>query len=247
MIEESMNEYGRNLDILRPVSEDLYHFAPVPLIYRDIEVEDLAALNRQLLEVARSQLTPQQLEVPDRRQIDSLGRAPEVRDEAWSETQVTAVGIWHRVPTNNLLDVPAGSVKILRSIIEERYLFAVAATGELAPGEKVSPWVTESWIQFYQDGDDKVLHNHERYGPPYPEHRWSGAYYIADGTPDETMPYSGMFSFRVRGANYFVRPRPGLLMLWPADILHEVHPFYGKDQRVVINFNINGRPERSDD
>ena len=87
-----------------------------------------------------------------------------------------------------------------------------------------------------------MLHNHERYGPPYPQHRWSGAYYIADGTPDETMPYSGMFSFRVRGTNYFVRPRPGLLMLWPADILHEVHPFYGAERRVVINFNINGRP-----
>ena len=30
-------------------------------------------------------------------------------------------------------------------------------------------------------------------------------------------------------------------MLWPADILHEVHPFYGERPRIVINFNINSR------
>ena len=53
------------------------------------------------------------------------------------------------------------------------------------------------------------------------------------------MPYSGMFSFRVRQTSYYVRPKPGLLLMWPADVLHEVAPFYGKDERIVINFNIN--------
>lgn len=53
------------------------------------------------------------------------------------------------------------------------------------------------------------------------------------------MPYSGVLSFRVRNVNYFVRPAAGLLILWPADVLHEVHPFYGARERVVINFNIN--------
>jgi hypothetical protein len=169
-----------------------------------------------------------------------MGTAPEMAESTWSEVQLTPVGIWHRVPTNNLLDVPADAVKRLRAIIEDRYLFALSATGSTQPGEQVSPTITESWIQFYQDGDDKVLHNHERYGPPYPPHAWAGAYYVADGQPDPSMPYAGVLSFRVRNQNYFFRPRAGLLMMWPADILHEVHPFYGRGERIVINFNING-------
>lgn len=56
------------------------------------------------------------------------------------------------------------------------------------------------------------------------------------------MPYSGMFSFRVRQTSYYIKPKPGLLLMWPADILHKVAPFYGKSEQVVINFNINIRP-----
>lgn len=234
-----MNEYGRVGDTISQVQQDLHHFAPVPLIYRDIGFEDLEQFNRELADVARAAFDDTVLEVPDRRHIDDLGRAPEMRDDVWTETQVTAVGVWHRVPTNNLLDRPEHVVKRLRAVVEERFLFALSATGVLEPDERVEPTITESWIQFYRNGDDKVLHNHGRYGPPYPRHQWSGAYYLDDGAPDPDMPYSGVFSFRVRGENHFVRPRAGLLMIWPADVLHEVHAFYGRQERIVVNFNIN--------
>ncbi len=72
-----------------------------------------------------------------------------------------------------------------------------------------------------------------------PRHRWAGAYYVDDGAPDPSMPYSGVLSFRVRDQNYLFRPKPGLLLLWPSEILHEVHPFYGTRDRVAINFNIS--------
>lgn len=236
-----MNEYGRSFDVLRAVDGDLYHFAPVPLIYLDIDVEDLDGFNRELLATARQTYSEPVLDVPDRRHVHDLGSPPESLDSVWSESQLPPVGIWHRVPTNSFLQVSAGCVERLCRIIEDRYLFAIAATGEADEVSDLEPWIGESWIQFFQDGDDKVLHNHERYGPPYPMHRWAGAYYIDDGAPDPTMPYAGVFSFRVRSANYFIRPRAGLLMMWPAEILHEVHPFYGARQRVVINFNINAR------
>lgn len=234
-----VNEYGRRLDTLKPIAEDLHHFAPVPLVYRDIGFDDLEEFNRELADTARRAFKPSVLEVPDRRQIAQLGSAPEMAEDAWSETQEPAVGIWHRVPTNNLLGLATDAVKRLRAVIEDRYLFAVSATGALEPGESVTPTITESWIQFYQAGDDKVLHNHARYGPPYPRHQWAGAYYLDDGDPDPSMPYAGVFSFRVRNENFFIRPRAGLLTLWPADILHGVHPFYGTRERIVINFNIN--------
>jgi hypothetical protein len=233
-----LNEYGRIRDILHPHRDDLYHLAPVPVYYREFDDAELEDLNRQLIEIAKQALPEPIREVPDARHAHTLGSVPTFKDASWSETQTTPVGVWHRVPVNQFLDLPEGPVTRLRSVVEDAYRSAIAITEQC---DDTEPWITESWIQFYKDGDYKVLHNHERYGPPYPDRRWVGAYYVDDGAPDSTMPYSGVFSFSVRRVKYFIRPRAGLLMLWPADILHEVHPFYGERQRIVVNFNINSR------
>ena len=231
--------FGRKYDVLHRVIEDLHYLAPVPVIYHEYTAADLDSFHLELIRTARQSLSEPEIEVPDVRHRDDMGRRFEFGDDAWSEEQIPAIGVWHGVPTNAFLDNPAEPVRRLRALIVDRYRFALSATAQV---DAVDPWISESWIQFYKDGDYKVLHNHERYGPPYPEERWSGAYYLADGTPDPTMPYAGMFSFRVRQTNYYIRPKPGLLLLWPSDILHEVAPFYGKDERIVVNFNINGRP-----
>lgn len=231
--------FGRSYNILRPAVEDLHHLAPVPIIYSELSMPDLESFHLDLIRIARESLTEPEIEVPDVRHKEDMGKNFDLHDAYWSETQIPAIGVWHGVPTNSILDNPAEPVQRLRSVIEDRYRFALKMTAQIEPAQ---PWISESWIQFYKDGDYKVLHNHERYGPPYPQERWSGAYYLHDGTPDPSMPYAGMFSFRVRQTNYYIRPKPGLLMLWPADILHEVAPFYGKDERIVINFNINERP-----
>jgi hypothetical protein len=234
-----MDKFGRTPDILRSAKDDLFYMAPIPVLYRMIDVADIIVFNETLIEEARRGYPETLLEVPDRRHVEDLGSAPKFDDLTWSEEQEPAVGVWHRVPTNNFLSRPVECVQQLRAIIEERYLFALEATESVDDLTDARPWISESWIQFYKNGDDKVLHNHERYGPPYPSHRWSGAYYLHNGDPDDTMPYSGMFSFRVRHVNYYIRPLPGLLIMWPADVLHQVHPFYGARERVVVNFNIN--------
>jgi hypothetical protein len=231
--------YGRAPDILLPVKGDLYHIAPIPVIYHEVSVSDLAGFNADLRRIARDSMSQAEIEVPDVRHHADMGKAIEFDDDSWSETQIPAIGVWHCVPTNNFLEDPAEPVQRLKSIVEDLYRFTVQETADIKAEQ---PCISESWIQFYKDGDHKVLHNHERYGPPYPEERWCGAYYLDDGTPDPAMPYSGMFSFRVRQTSYFIKPKPGLLLMWPADILHEVAPFYGKSERVVINFNINLRP-----
>lgn len=230
--------FDRTSDILLPVADDLHHLAPVPIIYHLFHASDIDTFHLDLIRIARESLTEPEREVPDVRHQDDMGQRFEFTDDSWSERQPPAIGLWHGVPTNSFLDNPVPSVQRLRSLIEDRYRFALQATGGV---DAENPWISESWIQFYKDSDDKILHNHERYGPPYPEERWSGAYYLHDGQPDPAMPYAGMFSFRVRQVNYFIRPKAGLLLMWPSDILHEVAPFYGKDERIVINLNINTR------
>lgn len=231
-------EHARTPNVLSHVVGDLFHLAPIPIVYHRIARPDLASWHSELIREARRAMPEAVLEVPDVRHVRDMGKAPRFDHDTWSEDQIAPVGVWHRVPTNNFLNLEADVVKELRAAIENRYLSALSA---LERSEGRSAWISESWIQFYKNGDYKVLHNHERYGPPYPTERWAGAYYMDAGDPDSTMPYSGMFSFSIRGTSYYVRPEPGLLMMWPADILHEVHPFYGARERVVVNFNINAR------
>lgn len=86
---------------------------------------------------------------------------------------------------------------------------------------------------------------------------WSGVYYIDDGQPDSDRPDNGVIRFLDTrpGANMFldkgnfniqqpfnsgsfnIVPMPGLLVLFPSYLAHEVTPFFGKGKRVCIAFN----------
>jgi len=67
---------------------------------------------------------------------------------------------------------------------------------------------------------------------------YSGGYYLDDGDPLKDHPYSGAFAFHIGGKKHYIRPREGMLLIWPHDIIHSVEPFYGSRHRAVINFNI---------
>jgi Putative 2OG-Fe(II) oxygenase len=233
--------YDRIPNILLPHAEDLFHFAPVPLVYHVVPQDVCQTWHPELIADARRAMSRPILDVPDVRHVKDLGSPFHFPDPTWREEHLPAIGVWHQVPTNAYLKLDTPCVQRLTTLIEARFLNALTLLGVKHGGQAS---ITESWIQFYESGDYKVLHNHERYSAPYDPHRWSGAYYITDGAPDQTMPYSGVLSFRVRQDNYLIRPISGLLLLWPADILHEVHPFYGKDHRIVVNFNIQPRQSR---
>jgi hypothetical protein len=222
--------------ILKPFVGDLYHLAPIPVFYRVLDDPDLSSWHAALVRIARERFSKDVLEVPDERHVQELGKVPAFPGHSWAEEHPPAVGIWHCVPTNGFLDLPEAPVQRLRERVLAEYVKTLRVL-EQYDGRK--PLLNESWIQFYRDSDAKVLHNHERYDRPFFDRMWAGGYYIDDGAPAADMKYSGAFSFRVREVNYFVRPKPGLLMMWPADILHEVHPFYGQRERVVVNFNLS--------
>lgn len=224
-------------DILHHVTEDFFHLAPIPFVYHRINNETQEAWHLQMVQAARRTYTEPILEVPDVRHIQDLGAPPQFTAESWTETkEIPAIGVWHCVPTNGFLKLQVTEIQKLVQLIKERYANALHIQGI---EEAFEPHISESWIQFYKASDYKVLHNHEGYVPPYWKDAWSGAYYIDDREPDSTIPYSGILSFRIRQRNYYFRPRPGLLLMWPSDLLHEVHPFYGSRERVVVNFNIH--------
>ncbi len=243
---------------MRKYSENshLHLLDPIPVWKRKIEASevggDLEKFNNRLLEIARGFYHDWQLEVPDERHVNSKSMLPMDEYKKMDEREFfehpthPAVGKWHLVPTNNFFSLEDPEVKHLKNLILNDYRTALEEYMKYEYDgflQDTRFFMDESWLQFYKNGDYKVLHNHLRYNLEPTEHRniWAGGYYISDGDPDIYQPYSGRFSFNTRNKSYMIKPETGMIMLWPGDILHEVHPFYGRSERICVNFNLSTR------
>lgn len=73
------------------------------------------------------------------------------------------------------------------------------------------------------DGDFLGMHHHNKQNTyDLSVQQWSGSYYISDGEPDISKPYSGVLTFHVDENNqYHVKPEP-------SNIVHHVNPFLVK-------------------
>ena len=153
--------------------------------------------------------------------------------ELWEHTNAI-------VPINKVLNIKHDDIKELRQFILEKTL-------ELNNiGSKTNKWainINESWIQTYHNGDFLNLHNHLKDMNIQTKNKyWSGAYYVDDGQPNKDMAYSGIITFHINGNNWHVKPRPGLLLMWPSHLLHHVNPYMGDGERIMMSWNIQSRP-----
>jgi uncharacterized protein (TIGR02466 family) len=112
-------------------------------------------------------------------------------------------------------------------------------------------WSLQGWANVNRRGDYHDPHNH-------PHAYLSGTYYVAvpevEGPPAENRPdvRPGAISFydprgfanmtAIRGdrqieAEFTHRPQAGDILLWPAFLMHFVHPNLSDEKRVSISFN----------
>lgn len=121
-------------------------------------------------------------------------------------------------------------------------------------GKPVNPdWVVESWANINEHGDSNSCHYH-------PGSFWSGSYYVNDGGCAADPALGGEFEmFDPRGpapmmhapllkfggedglsagSAETIRPRPGLLFLFPSFLLHAVRPYRGNASRISVAFNL---------
>lgn len=161
--------------------------------------------------------------------------------EEWVEDGFPPIGSRFSVPPNNFLELDNEDVKEMRRRIVEAFDYTLKHI-EMVPGDaELNPIITESWAQWYEPhhGRGHNKHNHCRWDPnEAPYIGFSGGYYLSDGEPFPDHTYSGAFVFHIRDYDYYIRPKKGMLILWPYDIVHSVTPFYGKSHRCVVNFNI---------
>lgn len=161
------------------------------------------------------------------------------RAEEWvEENEFQPIGSRFSVPPNDFLNIENPDVEIIKNRIEKGFLYMLESLGYSHESE---PIITESWMQYYDpySGRGHNAHNHCRWSASEAKPMmFSGGYYLSDGKPIKDHPYSGVFAFHIRGMKYYIRPKKGMLIIWPYDIVHSVEPFYGEEHRCVINFNI---------
>jgi len=221
-------------------TDGLFYLAPIPFWVKTFDDEDL---HTYLYDYGYNNLTEAQKlmgqELPLQYDEDRQKNFNTQPNNFWVEpTEKIPIGSRFYSPPNNFLDIGDDSIKLLKKrILDESNLFVKNVIGDVDK----TPTISESWIQYYNPtaGRGHNQHNHCRWSPDEETQiSLSGGYYLSDGDPVKDHPYSGVFSFHIRGSNYFIRPKRGMLMLWPNDIVHSVYPFYGKYHRCVINFNI---------
>lgn len=221
---------------------NVHYLAPIPVWVEQFNDDEL---HNKIYKLGMDRLSDKQKlmgqELPEQLDTERI-ESYEVnyqRKNNWVEpNEFNPIGSRFFTPPNNFLDIDNEDVKVIRNRINNGY---IKLLNYLKIANKQSPKITESWMQYYDpySGRGHNAHNHCRWQPgEETPTSFSGGYYISDGDPILDHPYSGVFTFHVRGAAHFIRPKKGMLMIWPFDIVHSVKPFYGKDYRVVINFNI---------
>lgn len=153
-------------------------------------------------------------------------------------------GGWHSLPDLAQRPDPAFQ-QLVRMIVDhvarvghEQYLLA----GRPPPAGL--RYGVQAWAMVMRDGDHTVLHDHG-------EAHWSSAYYLDAGDADlARFPASGALAFvdprrggralpgLDAGATFEVRPRAGMLVIFPGWLQHYVHPYRGARPRVAISCNV---------
>jgi uncharacterized protein (TIGR02466 family) len=115
-------------------------------------------------------------------------------------------------------------------------------------------WVVRMWANVSEPGASNRLHYH-------PGAFWSGVYYVSDGreavdqeiggdlvlhSPHEGISLMYAPDVRIKLPNgqpllptFSIRPRPGLGVIFPSWLMHEVDPYSGNGVRISIAFNFS--------
>tara|TARA_B100000575_G_C23004364_1_gene578689 strand:- start:274 stop:954 length:681 start_codon:yes stop_codon:yes gene_type:complete len=222
--------------IFHPTSKDnIFHLAPIPVYKRVFKNDVITSMAYDFgLEILDTEQKQMGQELPGQYDLDRQSNY-EVnydRKDEWVENhELQPIGSRFYVKPNDFLEAENYQVEVIKRRIEAGFKELVGEDG----------LITESWLQYYEPtkGRGHNAHNHNRWQHGEEKSKmYSGGYYLSDGDPIMDHPYSGVFAFHVRGSKYFIRPKAGMLLIWPHDIIHSVEPFYGATHRAVINFNI---------
>lgn len=161
--------------------------------------------------------------------------------------QASNAGGWH-----SDRDILTWGGEPVRQIIDVAKGVATRLTAD-RDGKPLQPvWTVQAWANVNGPGDSNICHYH-------PGSVWSGTYYVEDGgcasdpalggefeMLDPRGPGPGMYAPALKfagedgasvGSAETIRPRPGLLFIFPSWLYHQVRTYRGTELRISIAFN----------
>jgi uncharacterized protein (TIGR02466 family) len=145
-------------------------------------------------------------------------------------------------------DLPAWAGEAGKRLVSHALALATANTASSQPGGGVR-WNAEAWANVSESGHYNRSHVH---GGSY----WSAVYYVRVGEGaggelllhDPRMPALRMHApnlrFKDGGTELLakIKPKAGLMILFPAWLSHSVDPWEGGEARISIAMNIRAAP-----
>ena len=98
--------------------------------------------------------------------------------------------------------------------------------------------IFEAWYVVMKEGDFHVLHSHQGQS----KRLFSGSIYLQIPN-DIEFPQGNVNSIAGGGdqvmykSHHYVTPKTGEVLVWPAWLNHDVHPFRSTQERIMISFN----------
>lgn len=151
------------------------------------------------------------------------------------------IGGWHS--EEDLMNWPVPAVGQFKSWIGR----AIRELHRLAAPDRVPPRRLHiaAWANVNRPGDSNNAHEHGN-------HSWSGAYYVATGAEGDKPPATGYLEvydpragagrlnvgLTTMGSGRLIPPMPGLMVVFPAWLVHSVRPHSEPGNRISIAFNV---------
>ena len=175
-----------------------------------------------------------------------LERAILKRRDAGTANRISNIGGWQSLP--DFLDWPEPCVAQLKTEVDRglQQINAMPAMLERRnePAKRVT-YAAYGWANVNRSGDYNMLHAH-------PGCDWSVVYYVATGRVSDDSPMSGRIELRdprpaavfanmpgfKSGQPMLIKPQAGMMLIFPAWIEHQVHPFTGEGERISIAINV---------
>jgi uncharacterized protein (TIGR02466 family) len=150
-------------------------------------------------------------------------------------------------------DLPAWGGPASEAVLRSAVALASRMTADRQGKPVDIKWRVNAWANINRSGHGNEFHTH-------PGCYWSGTYYVDDGgigddpslggefeiqDPRGVAPamYAPMLCFatpggRSAGASELIRPKAGMMVLFPAWLSHGVRPYRGTRMRISLAFNL---------
>lgn len=197
-----------------------------------------------------------QVELPGHEALDARLRdkflAWEKAGETGARTRPSVVGKYLTYESSfELFEKTDPDVQVLARFALTMLGYVVQRVNGYDPEEMAAlRFYHHSWFHVTRTGGHMHMHNH-------PMASWSGVYCVSDGDPEGDDPTNGRMRFfdprpqctmYLDPGNSFLLPpygtgtlfhthRPGLLTIFPSYLHHDVAPFRGRSERIVVAFN----------